>query len=204
MKYGRLHWFLREELDDRQRDYYDQLMAGPRDSSSLADDKGRLFGAFNPRLLDPPVGTAIQELGAALRFGAQLPARSREIVILEVARSERCEYEWSAHVKAARKAGLSETEIEAVRTGAITPSLSAQEAVVRLITQALATGGDLSDEQFAVAEQTIGLVQLFDVISLVGHYQHTAMALRVWRTPPRDSSSPAFAPLADGGADDLA
>jgi AhpD family alkylhydroperoxidase len=194
MKYGRLPWFEPAELDDRQRAYYERLLSGPRDRSALTDAEGRLYGAFNARLLDPPVGTAIQELGAALRFGGELSARAREIVILSVAAAERCDYEWAAHARVARRTGLTEDELVGLRDGAGVPSFSPQEQAVLAAARALIAGRDLSDQQFAAAETQIGLAPLFDVISLVGHYQHTAMALRVWRTPPRDGDQPVFGP----------
>src|ERR1700761_4402486 len=112
MKYGRLPWFEPAELDERQRAYYERLLSGPRDRSPRTAPEGRLYGAFTARLLDPPVGTAIQELGAALRFGGELSGRAREIVILTVAASERCDYEFAAHARAARRTGMTEDEID--------------------------------------------------------------------------------------------
>jgi 4-carboxymuconolactone decarboxylase len=183
-KYGRLHWFRPEELDDAQRAYYDGLTAGPRDHAGLVDPEGRLLGAFNARLLDPPLGTAIEELGAQLRFATTaLTGRQREITILEVARHERSEFEWWAHERAGRKAGLSEAELDGILTGAELASLDARETTTRRVAQLLLTRADLDDDTFASAEADMGLTALFDVISLVGHYQHTALALRVWRIP---------------------
>lgn len=71
--HGRLPWLRPGDLDDEQREYYDRLLNSPRDRASYVDDQGRLHGAFNARLLDPPVGTAIQRLGAALRRQAHRP-----------------------------------------------------------------------------------------------------------------------------------
>src|SRR6185503_10302862 len=96
VKYGRLRLLTRDELTEQQREYYDHLMAGPRPKSAIVDEQGRLIGGFNSRLLDPVVGMAIQELGAALRFNTPaLSDRQREIAILETVRHERCEYEWA-------------------------------------------------------------------------------------------------------------
>ncbi len=38
----------------------------------------------------------------------------------------------------------------------------------------------------------IGTVALFDIVSLVGHYLHTALALRVWQVPLRPGDEPVF------------
>ncbi len=60
--HGRLPWLRPDELDEEQRAYYDRLLSGPRDRDTVVDEHGRLHGAFNARLLDPAVGTAIQQL----------------------------------------------------------------------------------------------------------------------------------------------
>jgi 4-carboxymuconolactone decarboxylase len=182
MMYGRARWLTPEELDADQRAYYETLTTGVR-GRAMVDERGRLTGAFNARLLDPVVGTAIQELAAALRFRSRIPARMRELVILEVARSERCSYEWAGHAKVALKAGLEPEALDAIRTGAPSDLLSGQERLAREVAQRLIRDHDLDDELFGRAAAALGPVVVFDIVSLVGHYQNTATALRVWRVP---------------------
>lgn len=196
-RYGRLPWFRPGDLDVEQRNYYDRLTSGPRNKASLVDTHGRLKGAFNARLLDPPVGTAIEQLGAVLRFGTPaLTGRQREIAILEVARSERSDYEWRAHSKTGLAAGLRPEELDAILGGWDPDTFSSAETLTRQVVQALVTERDLTDPLFAAAEQGLGATVLFDLISLVGYYQHTALALRVWRVP----LDPDPTPFPDGGA----
>jgi 4-carboxymuconolactone decarboxylase len=192
MQYGRLHWFVPGELDEEQRAYYDRLLSGPRDPKGVVDDSGRLIGAFNARLLDPPTGTAIQELGAALRFGTVLTGRQREIAILTVAQAEQCSYEWNAHAEVARRAGLTEPELDALRTGAGPGAGPPKEYLTWKVAGILATQGDLTDEDYAEATGVLGERALFALVSLVGHYRHTAMAIRVWRVPLREGDAEAF------------
>lgn len=190
-RHGRLPWFRPGELTVEQRDYYDRLTSGPRNKTSLVDAHGRLQGAFNARLLDPPVGTAVEQLGAVLRFGTPaLTGRQREIAILEVARSERSGYEWRAHSQAGLSAGLRPEELDAILDGRDLDTFSPAEALTRQVVQALVTERDLTDPLFAAAEQNLGLTVLFDLISLVGYYQHTALALRVWRVPLDPDGTP--------------
>ncbi len=77
-----------------------------------------------------------------MRFGLTLTDRVREIAILEVARHARSEFEWYAHVRIGRAAGLTAAEVEAVRVGARVDSPPA-EVLARQVTQALAQTGDL-------------------------------------------------------------
>lgn len=192
-KHGRLPWFRPEDLNEAQRAYYDTLTSGPRKKSHLLDEQGRLQGAFNARLLDPVVGTAIQNLGAKLRFETTaLTGRIRELTILEVAASDRSDFEWEAHREAGLEAGLTEDEIGAIRSAAPIPSLSPEEATARRVVRSLLTAGDLDDALFAEAEQRLGPVAIFDIVSLVGHYRHTALALRVWRVPLAGGAAPVF------------
>ena len=182
-KYGRLHWFRPEELTDDQRVYYDRLMSGPR-KSWVAGEHGRLHRAFNARLLDPAVCTTIQELGAVLGFGTPaLTDRQREIAILETVGHEQCELEWAAHRKAGLNAGLRPEKIAAIDDGVDRATFQAAETLTRQVVQALLVERDLDEALFERAEREIGLAALFDLISLVAHYQHTALALRVWRVP---------------------
>jgi 4-carboxymuconolactone decarboxylase len=190
--HGRVPWPRPDQMTAGQREYYDRLLSGPRDPASLVDDQGRLHGAFNARLLDPAVGTAIQRLGAALRFGDILTARQREIVILTVARAQRSDYEWHGHAGEARRAGLSEDQLDALRTDAPVPDLAPEDEAARDVTAALLRDHDLSDAEFESAVDAIGRPALFDIISLVGHYQHTALALRVWRVPLQPGDEPVF------------
>jgi 4-carboxymuconolactone decarboxylase len=190
--HGRLPWLRPEDLDAEQREYYDRLLASPRRRADYADEQGRLRGAFNARLLDPAVGTAIQQVGAALRFHSKLPARLREIVILTVAQSQGCDYEWHGHLADARGAGLSAAQLEALRTGAPAPDLDPAEAAARAAATALLRRRDLTDAEYAECVAEIGPVALFDIISLVGHYLHTALALRVWRVPLKPGEEPVF------------
>lgn len=191
-RHGRLPWFRPEDLDAEQRRYYDSLLAGPRDPSAFVDAEGRLEGAFNARLLDPPVGTAIQELGAALRFRSRIAGRRRELVILTVAVAERCEFEWHGHVPGARRVGLAGDQLAALRAGATVPGLSEDERLVCEVARELVRDNDLSDTTYARAATALGVETLFDIVSLVGHYRHTALALRVWRVPLRAGDAAVF------------
>lgn len=185
MMYGRARWLTPDELDEDQRAYYKALTGGPR-GKAVVDEHGRLIGAFNARLLDPSVGTAIQELGAALRFGSRINPRTRELVILETARAEKSSYEWNGHAKAALSAGMEPEALDAIRTGAPSRLLSEEERVARDVAQELLRSHDLDDDLFERAVGVLGADVVFDIVSLVGYYQNTAVALRVWRVPLGD------------------
>jgi 4-carboxymuconolactone decarboxylase len=195
--YGRVHWFEPDELSDDQRAYYDELAAGPRDRSMIMDDRGRLLGAFNSRLLNPALGNAIQQTGAMIRFGDVLTPREREVAILETARLHRSSYEWNAHARAGLKAGLTAEEMQTLFIGEIPGTLDESEVLARGLVDELIQHEDLSDESFSRAKSVLGLPKLFTIVSIVGHYSHTALAMRVWRIPLRDGDADVFAELGE-------
>lgn len=172
-------------LNAAQAELYAALTGGPRGGGNqpfrLVDDTGALAGPFNAMLLEPAVGEALQELGAALRYRGSLPDRARELAILIVATHTECEFEQFAHEAAGRRAGLADADLAAIRAGQ-EPDLAdpAERALVRA-TWSLARTGDLTDEQYAAAEAELGQAALFELTTLIGYYSTLALQLRVFR-----------------------
>jgi 4-carboxymuconolactone decarboxylase len=196
-EHGRLPWFTPAELDANARALYDRITGGPRAAGpqafSLTDEDGRLNGPFNAMLVSPDVGSALQELGAAIRYKSGLTARAREIAILELSVLRRSSFEWYAHERVGKLAGLTEAEIAALHDGAAAPTLDAGETLVRELVRVLARERDLDEALFAQAQERLGDRILMDVIALVGYYDLLALSLRVWRTPLPAGAEPPFA-----------
>ena len=170
---GRIPWLLPDELTSDQHELYDRIAGGPRaqgtQAFALTDDAGRLNGPFNAMLLHPSVGTAMQEMGSAIRYRTEMPARAREIAILELATLRRSDFEWFSHERVGRLAGLTGAEMHAIFTGERAPTFSADENTVRAVVHALVADRDLTDETYAHALATLGQSTLMDMIALVGY-----------------------------------
>jgi 4-carboxymuconolactone decarboxylase len=190
------------ELDDEQRALYDAIAGGRRAQGRqlfrLSDADGCLEGPFNAFLLQPRLGSALQALGAAVRYETALDDRSREIAILVVAAHWRSDFERYAHEAVARAAGLTDTDLAAIRHGHLTqPSesgeptqpgaLTGREAVVARTAAALAARGDLDDAEYREAAAELGADGLFELLTLVGYYATLALQLRVFRVPAPNS-----------------
>jgi 4-carboxymuconolactone decarboxylase len=194
--HGRLPWLTPADLDEEQRALYGRIAGGPRaqgpQAFPLTDDGGRLHGPFNAMLQSPDVGTALQELGSAIRYKSALTARAREIAILELSVLRRAEFEWYAHERVGKAAGLTDAEIAALLTGDAVPTFDARETLVRDLVRTLVRERDLDDAAFEAAEKTLGRRGLMDVIALTGYYDLLALSLRVWRTPLPPGAKPPF------------
>jgi alkylhydroperoxidase family enzyme len=182
------------ELTAGQRAVYDAIgtsrrPAGggrPRPAPRWIDADGRLLGPFNAMLYSPPVGLPLQELGAALRFRTAFTPRERELATLVIAAHQRSGYEWYAHERIGRGAGLAEDELDALRAGRRPAFADARERVVYEVARTLAAEGDLDDAAYEEAVAVLGRPLLVELVTLVGYYAALALQLRVFRVglPP--------------------
>jgi alkylhydroperoxidase family enzyme len=181
------------ELTADQRAVYDAIgtsrgrEAGrPRPPLRWIDDDGRLLGPFNAMLYSPRIGLPLQELGAALRFRTAFTARERELATLAVAAHLRSDYEWYAHERIGRGAGLTEDELAALRAGRRPALADPREHVVYDVARTLAVEGDLDDARYEEAVAALGRPLLVELVTLVGYYAALALQLRVFRVglPP--------------------
>lgn len=195
--HGRLPWLRPDELDGPRREVYDAIAGGPRaagpQSFRLTDVDGRLEGPFNAMLVSPGVGMALQDLGAAVRYRTSLSDRAREIAVLALAALRQSDFEWYAHERVGRRAGLTDQELGSLLRGEEPDGLPESELVVLRTTTALASAGDLDDDEFALAEATLGREGIAELVVLVGYYDLLALSLRVWRTPLPAGETPPFA-----------
>ncbi len=173
------------DLDPAQRELYDAITGGPRAAGPqavrLVDDAGRLAGPFNAMLVAPPLGQALQGLGAAVRYRTTLSDRVREMAILAVAGRWDCDFERYAHEPLALAAGVTPEQVAALRD--LTPPDLADDIERRAlhVVFALLREEDLDDESYTGAVSTIGDRMVFELTALVGYYATLALQLRVFR-----------------------
>jgi 4-carboxymuconolactone decarboxylase len=174
-----------ERLDAAQRALYDEITGGPRASGpqlfELVDRQGRLNGPFGIMLHSPPVGGALQAVGAAVRYSSVLPDRVREAAILAVAAHWDSDFERYSHVPLALHAGLGETEVAALLAGSDVPLEDPVERAALRVVRALLQTSDLTDDEYAAGREAIGEQGMVELTTLVGYYATLALQLRVFR-----------------------
>ncbi len=183
-----------DQLDEPQRELRRAITAGPRSSGvqvfSLTDDDGSLVGPFGLMLHAPRLGQPLQELGAAVRYLTSFTDREREIAILTVATQLDSQFEWWAHTRIGRSAGLSDAELDAVASGEFGDHTHTDpvEAAVHRAARRLAARDDLDDETYAALVAVLGEDRLVELVVLTGYYATLALMLDVFRV---GSPSPA-------------
>ena len=170
-----------DELDAEQRAVYEAMAELP--GRVRLDPDGSLQGPFDAMLRAPRSGAALQSVGAALRYRSALPERVRELATLLVAAHHRSAFEWYAHAPLAAAAGLPDALVEAVRTGgSVEPDDPAERAAAVAVAQLL-TSGDVDDDAWAAAVDTLGEAGAVELTTLVGYYSMLALQMRVLRVP---------------------
>ena len=112
-----------------------------------------------------------------------LPAREREVAILRTGWLCRSRYEWGQHVLIARDAGVTDDEIDAVKTGSAHPSWSDPDRVLLRAVEELHADSAISDATWAELETRWSVEQRLDLVAVVGNYHLVAMFLNTLRVP---------------------
>jgi 4-carboxymuconolactone decarboxylase len=177
---SRLHRFRPDDLDGEQQRLYRSITEGPRARGGhfdLVDEEGSLAGPFNAFLLSPPLGDALQGLGAAVRYRTGLPDRLREMAVLVVAAHWDSEFERTAHEAVGRAVGLSEAELGAIREGGLPPLEDPVERAGVRLTRAL-VHDDVDDATWSACVPPLTERTVFELTTLVGYYATLALLLR--------------------------
>lgn len=120
----------------------------------------------------PALARAFLTFNVHLLTASALPARTRELAILQIAWRRRCRYEWAQHVQIARRAGITDEEIAGIRAGDAT-----------LISRAVDELDDdscLSDETYRELAAELDDRQLMDLVFTIGTYGLLAMAFNTF------------------------
>jgi 4-carboxymuconolactone decarboxylase len=171
------------ELGPEQSSLYAAITSGPRAQGPqhfpLTAEDGSLRGPFDLMLRSPAVGSAQQELGAAIRYRTGFTDRVRELAILLVAAHRDSAFERDSHEAIARALGFGEPELTAVRSLDVSGFPQDERTVAQAVIEVL--NGDLSDETWDAAAALLGVDGVFELTALVGYYSTLALQLRVFR-----------------------
>ncbi|MCK9486347.1 MAG: carboxymuconolactone decarboxylase family protein [Dehalococcoidia bacterium] len=160
-----------DQMTDEQRQVAEAIIGGPR---------GGLRGPFEAWLRSPVLADRAQRLGEYCRYNTSLAPHLSELAILLTGKHWSSQYEFFAHARLARQAGLPDDTIEAIRTGQRPALRDAQEeAVYDLVTEYLARHR-VGDETYRQAVDVLGEGGVVDVVGIVGYYTLVSMTLNVF------------------------
>ena len=116
--------------------------------------------------------------------GGSLPRRDTEMVILRVAHLRDSTYELEQHQRLARRAGLSNEDIERVTRGPGDEGWSERQRVLLEVTDELINTHDVGDETWKRLSRHLDERKSIELLMLVGHYDMLATFIRTLRIEP--------------------
>jgi alkylhydroperoxidase family enzyme len=167
-----------EDQDEQQRELLDGVQAGAAPAAHIFSTLVRHPGLFRRWL---PFGGKL--------LAGKLPARDRELLILRTAVLCEADYEWGQHTVIARSVGISDEEIERVRSGAGAGGWSAADLALLEAADELHHDARVSDVTWQKLAERYDERQLIEVPMLVGHYHMVAFTLNTLGVPLEEGVS---------------
>lgn len=107
------------------------------------------------------------DFGAYVRYEVKVAGRTRELVILAIARG--IEYGWIHHYPHALKAGATEAELAQLKEGKLAATLRPEERAAIGYAMEFVQGGNVSDATFGALKEHFTDRQITD-LTLIGAY----------------------------------
>jgi 4-carboxymuconolactone decarboxylase len=150
----------REELNSEDQQYYD----------AIAGSRGSVRGPYGVLLHSPDLASRVAHTGTFVRFDLDVPESLKETVIITTAREIRNQYEFAAHARLAREAGVSEETISSIANGTAPDGLSGDAALLVTYTKELLQNHKISDVTFDAVREKFGIKKTLELTALIGHY----------------------------------
>jgi 4-carboxymuconolactone decarboxylase len=156
----------------------DQMDADQRELVAPMAATGRVLNIFRTMARTPKAAKGFLAWGNyILSRRNDLPPREREIVILRTGFLCKSGYEWTQHKAIGLRDGLTEAEIEAIKTGADAPNWSAADAALITAADELHADQFISNATWAALKARFSEKQCMDVVYTAGQYTQVSMIL---------------------------
>ena len=171
----------RDQLTAAGQSVWDHLVETR--GSYVVTATGSLGGPFNAFVHAPDAGGPLASLGAVVRFGSSIEHRLTELAIITTASRWQAEFEWMAHARIAREAGVSDAVVDAIGRGEDPPFTSEDERIVYSAARQLATDGHLSPALYDSAHGLLGDTGMVELVALCGYYTTLSFMLNAFAVP---------------------
>jgi 4-carboxymuconolactone decarboxylase len=167
-------------LDAEQRRIWADCAGGPR---------GAVPPPVHVWLKSPGLADHAHRLGAHVRFGTGFSPKLTEIAILVTARYWTAQFEWQAHVRLARRAGLAQEVIDAIGERRTPVFTDPDEQLVYDFCDDFYRDHRVDDATFARVKDRFGEKGVVDLAGLIGYYSFVSVTLNVFDVPTPPGAS---------------
>ena len=155
----------------------------------IKEERGSVPNIYRTFARHPELFTPRLNFGRHLQRESTLPARDREVLINRIAWLSNAEYEWSAHTRLGRAAGLSEEDIERIAAGPEAQGGRDFDRTLLRATDELFIDTMIGDSTWQALSQSYDTHQMMDLTMTVGGYHMLAMALNSFGVQLQDGAS---------------
>lgn len=152
--------------------------------AEIAGSRGIVSNVMRSLAHTPEGLRRFAQLGDYARYRSSLSERAREIVILLTGRG--LAYAWAHHAPIARRIGLSEAELDAMRAGSVPGSFGAAEAALARFVLALGPGKDVPEPIFTELRRHLSSRQITDAVLIAGFFIMVATVIGTMRVQLED------------------
>lgn len=150
---------------------------------AVVASRGAVQGPFTMLLHCPPLARQLVDLGAYVRFEGKLDHRVRVLAAMVVAREYDALYVWGAQTGAARRQGVPESTIEAIREQHFR-GLPAEDAQIVDFTRDLLRRHRVDDAVAQALRARFGDEQFIELTATIGYYSLLAMTVNACELEP--------------------
>jgi 4-carboxymuconolactone decarboxylase len=143
---------------------------------SIVASRGAVQGPFTMFLHAPEVAERVAHLGAYVRFEGSLDMRVRVLAAMVAAREFEAVYVWGAQTGGARRQGVPETTIAAIRENHVR-GVPPEDAQIIEFTRQLLRRHRVDDALFKAMQARFGNDQLVQLTTAIGYYSLLAMTV---------------------------
>ncbi|MGH2584257.1 MAG: carboxymuconolactone decarboxylase family protein [Dehalococcoidia bacterium] len=156
----RLPYVDRDTLPEEKRYLFD----------NLSRESGRVGNIFRTMGHSPQLLHQFMRLGSDLRSKTKLDPRLRELAILTVGRLARAPYEYVHHIAIARRAGVTQEQIEGLPVWERHPAFSEEERSVIRYAEAVTRDVRVSDEVFGAVRALLDDERMVELTMAIAFY----------------------------------
>ena len=150
---------------------------------------GKVSGPFAVLLHAPEIGKPVAALIDQLLSDSRVPHKLKEIAILAIARKYTAQYEWFVHERRARRFGVDDAVIEAIRHRRHPDFGDPIEELVYDMTNEIVDARRLGDDHYARAVAALGEAAVVELVVLIGFYISVAVLLVSYQVEVPDSGA---------------
>jgi 4-carboxymuconolactone decarboxylase len=164
--------FRRDELKQEQQGVFDLI----------ASSRGGVVPApFHILLETPQLASLTQALGAFCRYRTGFSPHLSELMVLITASYWGADYEFAVHEFEARKAGIKESTIDALRERKVPQLDDADSKLVYDFSTAFYSNRDVPDSLFNEAVARFGRPRVVEFAGVLGYYSMLAVVMGIFR-----------------------